>query len=302
MGTRIEAAAVSYDRAGIFARGALHMSDVAAERCLKRAHRHANQIDLLINAGIYKNRNAAEPALASIIQEDIGANAVGPPSIGRHGTFSFDIINGGCGVTTAAQLLDGFIAGGCAQLGMIVAADADPSPTTSRGFPFTPAGGAVLLSHVDGDRGFEAFETRTFPEDAALFEATLRWDPHAGLARRGHNVVEVREAPALRERCVEHAGTVAGEVLARAGLTGRDIDLLIASQHPSGFAAQLASRLGIPPARVPPVSRELSRAHTAGPIAALAAALESGAWDHAKRVLFVTAGAGVTIGVALYRC
>lgn len=301
MGTHIDAAVATYDRGGVFARGALHLSDVAAQRCLRRAHRQANEIDLLINAGIYKNRNAAEPALASIIQEDIGANATGPPLLGHHGTFSFDVVNGGCGVTTAAQLLDGFLATGRAQVGMIVAADADPSPTTSCGFPFTPAGGAVLLSHVDGDAGFVVFETRTFPEDASLFEATLHWSPRAGIARRGHNVVEVREAPELRERSVEHASAVAREVLARVGLRGSDIDLLIASQHPSGFPSQLASRLGIAAARVPPVSRELSRAHTAGPIAALAAAIESGAWDYAKQVLFVTAGAGLTIGVALYR-
>ncbi|MGY4651210.1 hypothetical protein ACVWWN_005006 [Mycobacterium sp. URHB0021] len=36
------------------------------------AKRH--DVNLLINAGIYRDRSLAEPALAAMIQEDIGAN------------------------------------------------------------------------------------------------------------------------------------------------------------------------------------------------------------------------------------
>ena len=104
MGTRIEAAVAHHHRGRVFGRGALHLSDAAATECLARAGHRADELDLLINAGIYKDRNAAEPALASIIQEDIGANASSPPRIGCHGTFSFDVLDGGCGVTTAAQI------------------------------------------------------------------------------------------------------------------------------------------------------------------------------------------------------
>ena len=62
---------------------------------------------MLINAGIYREDNMGEPALAALIQEDIGANR-GQPPIGGHGTFSFDLINGTCGVINAIQLRVGF--------------------------------------------------------------------------------------------------------------------------------------------------------------------------------------------------
>ena len=300
MGTRIEAAVAHHHRGRVFGRGALHLSDAAASECLATSGHRANELDLLINAGIYKDRNAAEPALASIIQEDIGANATSPPIVGCHGTFSFDVLDGGCGVTTAAQLADGFVAAGRAQLAMIVAGDADPSPRTSRGFPFSPAGGAMLLAHVDGDTGFQVFENRTFPRDASLFESCLRWDAEAGFGR-GRNILEVRDAPELAERCVDRAATVVEDALSRIALTVEDIDLLIASQYPRHFDLELATRLGIPAKKVPVVPRELVRAHTAGPIAALAAAIQSGAWARARHTLFVTAGAGLTIGVAVYR-
>lgn len=300
MGTCIEAAVATHHRGWLIGRGALHLTDAAARACLREAGHQPDELDLLINAGIYKDRNAAEPALASIIQEDIGANAHGPPCVGHHGTFSFDVLNGGCGVTTAAQLADGFVSSGRAQLAMITAADADPSPRTSRGFPFAPAGGAMLLAHVDDDRGFQRFETRTFAEDAGLFEARLRWHADAGFGL-GRNVVEVEQWRGLTDRCVEHAVQVAGEALARAALPMADIDLLIASQYPVHFDLELAAALGIPARKVPVVPRELVRSHTAGPIASLAAAMHSGQWARARNVLFVTAGAGLTIGVALYR-
>jgi 3-oxoacyl-[acyl-carrier-protein] synthase-3 len=301
MGACIEAAVTTSRRGRVFHRGALHLSDAAATACLRRAHHRPDELDLLINAGIYKDRNAAEPALASIIQEDIGANPGSPPRIGHHGTFSFDVLNGGCGVLTAAQLVDGFVGHGGARFGMIVAADADPSPRTSRGFPFSAAGGAILLAPGAPDRGFQRFAIRTFPQYAGLFDAQLRWDPRAGFAhRRGRNVVEIREAPELALRCLECAEEVARELIEGA-ISVAEIDLLITSQYPPRFGVQLAHCLGIPRARVPAVAAELAAAHTAGPIAALEAAIDDGRFGRARHVLFVTVGAGITVAAALYR-
>ena len=295
MGTCIEAAATATRRGWLFGRGALHLADSAVEACLARTHHTADEIDLLINTGIYKDYNTAEPALASIIQEDAHANV--SPHVGHHGTFSFDLLNGGCGFLSAAQVADGFVAGGTARLAMIVGADADPSPRTSRAFPFAPAGGAVTL--VPGRLGFERFAIRTFPEDAGTFESHVRWAPEVGL--HGRNVVEVIETSDFGARCVEHAIAVAGEVIREAGLRPEQIDLLLASQYPVAFGAQVARGLGVPLDRVPEVPHELHRTHTAGPIAAVEAALTSRRLAHARHVLIVTAGAGVTIGVAWYR-
>ena len=300
MGTFIEAAATAHHRGHLFGRGALHLIDEAAGACLERAHHDADEIELLINTGVYKDRNTAEPALASIIQEDIGANATSPPRIGHHGTFSFDVLNGGCGVITAAQLIDGFVGHGGARLGMIVAGDVDPSPRTSRNFPFTPAGGAMLVSHAHDSHGFRKFATRTFPEHEGLFEAHLRWDPDAGLLHHGRNVLEVYEAPAFATTCVTRGAEVARELLEECGLAVDQIDLLIASQYPVTFPAELALALGIHDDRVPAVARELAGAHTAGPIAALEAAIASRRFARARHVLFVTCGAGLTIGAAVY--
>ena len=91
-------------------------------------------MDLLVNAGIYRDRNLGEPALAAMIQEDIGANPEDPHS-GAHGTFSFDISNGTCGVLTALQIVDGFLRSHTIDCALVVASDADPGHGLSDGFP-----------------------------------------------------------------------------------------------------------------------------------------------------------------------
>jgi len=302
MTTRIDAAATSVPRRRLLGRdGALHLSDAAVRTCLTRGHHRSPELELVINVGMYKDHGLAEPALASMIQEDIGANLGHPPHSGAHGTFSFDVLNGGVGLVTAAHLCDAFVGSGLAKLAMIVAGDADPSPRTSRGYPFAPAGGAVLLAHDEHGAGFQRFVFRTYPEHAGMFVARTRWDPRAGLARRGRNVLEFYEAPAFAAQCSDLGREVVSALLAEIDLPPSAIDLLIASAYPRTFAREVARGLGIAADRLPRIPASLARAHTAGPIAGLEAAIQSGQFARAKHIVFVTAGAGITIGAAYYR-
>jgi 3-oxoacyl-[acyl-carrier-protein] synthase-3 len=296
MGARIESAATSRSRRGPLARGALHLSDAAARECLARAGHPADDIDLLVNAGLYRDKSMAEPALASIIQEDIGANPGHPQRPGRHGTFSFDVLNGGCGAVSAAHLVDAFVGTGTARLGLIVAGDADPAPRRSHGFPFPPVGGALLLAHTDTDEGFVRFGFRTFPQFADLFEVRLHWEPTSR-----HNILDVREQPGFASRCVECAAAATRAFLAAVGLRADDVELVVTSQYPASFPAALGQALGISSDRVPVAPPQLGSPHTAGPIAALESAIDSGQFARARNVLFVTAGAGITTATALYR-
>src|SRR5215469_15262038 len=110
MGTRIAAASALISSGGRKV-SARRLADDAARACLAEAGRHSDDIDMLINTGIYSEDHLGEPALAALIQEDIGANPVEPPGGGR-GTFSFDLLNGSCGVLTAVQLESGLLQSG----------------------------------------------------------------------------------------------------------------------------------------------------------------------------------------------
>jgi 3-oxoacyl-[acyl-carrier-protein] synthase III len=81
----------------------------------------------------------------------------------------------------------------------------------------------------------------------------------------------------------------------------RDIDLVLPSQLPDRFPDTLGRRLELPGDRIARVGEGLRGVHTAGPVAALEAAERSGLLAEAEHVLFVAVGAGISVGMALYR-
>jgi 3-oxoacyl-[acyl-carrier-protein] synthase-3 len=302
MGTRIEAVATAHAGRGPFRKGALKLADAAARACLARAHLEAGDIDLLLNAGLYREDNLAEPALAALIQEDIGANPGHPPRAGAHGTFSFDVANGGCGVLTALELLDGFVRSGTIQTGLVVASDSEPDDSES--FPFPTVGGAVLVRPTRDGEGFVDFAFETFDEAAGHFESAINWHDkawHLPLSRTGANVLAVVQGDEYERRAIECAEEATRRFLARHEVGARSIDLWILSQSPVGFSDGLAARLDLARASVAHVADEFRGAHTASPIAALDAAIESGKFAEVRTILFATVGAGIVVGLALYR-
>jgi 3-oxoacyl-[acyl-carrier-protein] synthase-3 len=133
-------------------RSARRLADAAAEQALQRAGVRAPDVDLLLYAGPYHDGNLGEPALAALVQEDIGANPEDPHE-GGHGTFSLDIANGACGMLTGLQVAEGFLAAGTARRARVVAGDADPGRRLAPGFPYAPAAAAIVCRWVDGPTG-----------------------------------------------------------------------------------------------------------------------------------------------------
>jgi 3-oxoacyl-[acyl-carrier-protein] synthase III len=298
MGTVIEASAAAAVHHRPFAPGARKLADAAARSCLERAHRTADELDLLINVGVYHDKLMNEPALASLIQEDIGANPEHPPALG-HGTFSFDVANGACGLLTGIHLVDGLLASGTVKLGMVVASDADPEPRSSQGFGFPSVGGAVLLSADDSRAGFTAFQFATFPEYADLLRGNIDWHEAArrGVVHHGRHVLTVEIAEPYAARALECAESTVREFAVGQALEFSEVDVLVANASDPGFGVALAGRLGLSSELVATPHDGLARAHTAAP----AVALESARLEAGRTALFVSAGAGITVAVALYR-
>jgi len=80
-------------------------------------------------------------------------------------------------------------------------------------------------------------------------------------------------------------------------LDGGEVDLLVANASDPDFAEALAGRLGLSSEPVASPHDGLARAHTDAP----AVALESVRLEAGRTALFVSAGAGITVAVALYR-
>jgi 3-oxoacyl-[acyl-carrier-protein] synthase III len=283
---------------------ARRLADTAARACLKQSGKEPGDIDMLINAGVYREDNIGEPALAALIQEDIGAN-LGQPPIGGHGTFSFDLMNGTCGVLSAIRVEAGFLRSGVIRLGAIVTSDVDPDLAGPGTAPFRPVGGAMLLDWDDSLDGFTDFGAETFPEYEDLFVSGLNWEErHAHPAPRraaGQSRMVIDERPGHQARLVDCAEEATRRFLRRLEMGMDEVDLLVPAPSSSGFVDALRLRLGVPGDRVAYVSEDLENGYTTGHIAALQAAIKSGRLGEARNTLMFAAGAGITVVLALYR-
>jgi 3-oxoacyl-[acyl-carrier-protein] synthase III len=280
------------------------LADAAARSCFEIAGRDPGDVDMLINSGIYREDNMGEPALAALIQEDIGAN-LGQPPLGGHGTFSFDLFNGTCGVINAIQLESGLLRSGVIRLGAVVTSDVRPKLKEPGSAPFRPAGGAMLLAWDDTKAGFTDFGTETFPEYQDLFASGLVWQerdgPRVPRRKAGQNQLIIDVKPGYQARLADCAEEAAHRFLRRLGMDIGDIDLLVPAPSSPGFLDALRVRLGVPGDRVAYVAEDLAGAYTTAPIAALQAAVRSGRLSEAGNTLMLAAGAGITVAFALYR-
>jgi 3-oxoacyl-[acyl-carrier-protein] synthase-3 len=270
---------------------ALHLAVTAAKHCLQRNGCGPDELDLVVNAGIYRDRNLGEPALAALIQDDIGANPE-DPHVGAHGTFSFDIANGACGVLTGLQIVDGFLRSRSIHRALIVTSDADPGHGMSEHFPFSAAGAALLCRWTDDDYGLSrvSWVNADVADGAETFSATV------GFAD-ARNVLRFNQSAAIDEQFAAAAVEAARACLDAQSARLEDIDLIVAAPARPGYRAALSQLVGVPVEKI--CIADDHRMHTAALAAALEPEIER--LPAGARVLFVAAGAGVTAGAALYR-
>jgi 3-oxoacyl-[acyl-carrier-protein] synthase-3 len=300
MGAIIEAVYGCCARRWPVREGSIALSARAARGSLRLARREATELEVLINTGIFRDKNISEPAIASFIQRSIGAN----PSCGQPGdpsTLSFDLANGCCGFLNGIEIVSGFIGSGRAGCGMVVTADVDPTPRASRGLPFAPTGAALVLAPGGPDRGFAEFHHESFPKHSHLLRSRILWigDEVSRLSRSKHAVVGDQDQGFL-EACVDSASRAMEHHLEKLGMALADVDLVIPTQFPAGFPRALRERTGAGE-RVVDATPEFGAAYTAGLPAALQAAVASGSWERAENALFVAVGAGIHVLLALYR-
>jgi 3-oxoacyl-[acyl-carrier-protein] synthase III len=270
-------------------RSALQLAVTAAKGCLLDADTAPTDLDLLINAGIYRDRNLGEPALAAIIQDDIGANPEDPHS-DAHGTFSFDIANGACGVLTALQIADGFLRSHTISRALVVASDADPGRGASERFPFSPVGAALLCTWSDQDDGLGPVHWVSDPDDGENCRASIDFDMF-------RNVLRFRESAAMPGRLAATGAKAAWRCLDDAALGLSDVAVIITAPPDHQYRAELAARLGVSAEQIATASDE--HMHTASLVAALKCETET--LPAGTPVLLVAAGAGIVAGAALYR-
>jgi 3-oxoacyl-[acyl-carrier-protein] synthase III len=305
MGTIINMVSVSKPFSRFFSGGSIELSAKAAKKCVRDAGIDPCDIGLLINTGIYRYKNFAEPAIAAMIQKRIGANSIKNQKEynninQRKSTFSFDLNNGGCGWLTGIQIADGFLQRGEIKYGMVITGDSDPFNGLSENFKFESAAAAIILSGIDGPVGFSSFRSYSYPEHNKEFISKTYYGFLKG--KRGkRNILSVRQQETYLNLCIDLTLESLNNFLDETGLRLNEIDLIITSQSPEGFISGLNRNIAFNGSFI-----EINRSgnkefHTAGPAFALKKAWDDNHFRTSGNILFLTVGSGISVSFALYK-
>ena len=283
-------------------RGAISLSVRAGRKSLKRAGIEPREVGLLINCSVYKDENIGEPALASFIQRDLDAN---PMSDGKVSTFSFDIMDGGCGLITGMEIVDGFISSGDIEHGIVITSDVNPSPKHTVGFKFKNSAAAVVLTRSKDGSGFAGFRQFEFPDLRKEQSAKVNFqkDPRKNFmgVRRMRNILTIEESPKFNELVMEKASASLKEFLDSMDMGSGDVDLLIPSQYPIGLPRELSKSSGIPSDKVVNLPRNYGTLYSSGLGFGLRWSMKKGMWEPARNIVFLGVSPGMKVALALYR-
>lgn len=285
MGTMLRAAEVVRCASG--SGSSIRLASEAAHNALHSAGLGPEDVDLVINVGVYRDGNICEPANAPMIQ------AAAKIALEPHRSFSFDLADGVGGCLAAARVAGDLFATQQWTRALIVAGDVDPTPDVSSGYRFGASAAALILEPGGADQGFCDFHSERFPAYEDWSRGVVRFEGDTETYDR----IVVDTKPDYPKRLVDCAESAASAFLSRQRLETSDLRLVLAFDCGVGFEREIGERLGFENDRVfVPEGPAL----TSGPIEALAAARRA---DSSNRfpLLLLTAGAGIQVSIALYR-
>jgi 3-oxoacyl-[acyl-carrier-protein] synthase III len=277
-----------------FRKAIVYQAGKAARRCLKKASICDNQVGMLINTGMFTENYIGEPALAALIQKEILKKwnfKKNPEKISQK-TFSFDLHNGGGGVIQAIEVIDGFIQSDKIRYGLVVAGDIKPRKGFLKNYNFRSLVGVVLLSKEIGNCGFSVFRTYSYPQFLNDFQIVTGWG-------NGRFELLVKQNENYLSNCVESTMKSLANFCDEYNLNINDIDLIVTSQSPSGYVEEIKKKPGLSHKIV--VLKNQGEIYSAGLFFALDKIYSNHIFNSSKNILFVTAGSGITISIALYK-
>lgn len=287
---RIESLGVSLPRRGMMKVGSLEHAVRAGRQALQGSCYNPADMAVLINAGVYRDRHYAEPAFACFIQDKLDINV---EFQGRQ-TLAFDLLNGGCGMLNAAQVMSDMILSRTVEVGIIVAseANADRHPDPSYRYPASGAA-AVLDVSPQSQQGFGDFVFTTLVEHQDLYGSVVC------LAAAGGKLL-LRQEAALEQAYLEATASAWNMLLERSGLEATAVDWILPSQISSRFIRQLASTIDVDPARCVDVTERHGDTLTTSWLLAMHDAFERKVIAPGSTGVILCCGSGVTAGAAVY--
>ncbi|MEU2718407.1 hypothetical protein [Streptomyces sp. NPDC007205] len=307
MGIVITAARTALPLPDETAASSVRLASRAAGDCLVDAGLSPDAVGVLINTGVYRESNTFEPALAALVQKEVGMNldylAAPMPVAG----FSCDLMNGACGVLNAVQVAQALLVTGSTDRVLVTAADVHPGGRAADdpAYPYADLGAALLLERgTEPGTGFGPVSLRA-TDDGDSSAGTRGYLETAGMGAEGRGRITVeREPEAVRvERLVALAADTVSDYARAEGL-GLDRTLVVCTPVGPHFADRLAWRLGLDPRSVwAPGAPGTAGGEplTAAPVIGYLSAMERGLPPGKDQLLLVAAGSGPSVACVSYR-
>ena len=303
MGTIIRSAAIVSDNSF----SSLENSTLAGQRCVATSGLCPSEIDALIFTGVYRDENVMEPSIACLIQKQLGLGLdvdlfdsaqSGVRKNSSHApVFSFDIVNGACGLLNAFSVADAILKNQTARNLLIISGDSHPSMGYREDFPFVATGGAVLLQWCDDPhRGIVA---NSYMSDLEKPSSINAYGDLTEFGENGRENATILMDPTYSEHFLELS---LGHINNFARLNDVAIDYLLTNEVVEGFASQLCQLSDMPDAceSVAIFSSYGGDIHTSSLIAAYDALDRQGALTPGKQLLFSSVGSGNAAACAHY--
>ncbi|MBL4799337.1 MAG: hypothetical protein JKY50_18185 [Oleispira sp.] len=293
MGTIIKATGISTDNA---IKSSNENAVAAGRQCIETAGINVNDIDLLINVGIYRDENMLEPAMAAFAQKGLGIKPDYIKSQPFNAAFSLDMMNSACGIINAIQTADAMFKSRQIKYALIVSGDAHPSNKKLESFPYAAIGAAMLLEYTEDEKGFQNFSFKHSPTTEHSVRGYLDFNNLAEPAKERLTV----DVPAeYKEKLLEFASESVQEYLASNNLDRNSVKL-VTPQVEEGFGRKVAESVDINDDTIMDLYKEYGDAHSSALTMAYHLGAEKGLYSSNDNVLFVAAGAGLTSACVLY--
>jgi 3-oxoacyl-[acyl-carrier-protein] synthase III len=276
--------------------GSSHMGAEAVRGLLDKTRTLPKEVDLLICATT--TPDFVFPSTANLICDMVGIRNIG----------SFDVQAACSGFLYAVTIAKQFIENGAAKKIIVVGADKMSSiiDYTDRAtcVIFGDGAGAVLLEPAgEGEEGILDFIHEVDGAGGCSLNmpggGSLNPSTHETVDKKMHFVHQ--DGQAVFKYAVRKMADASAAILARNGLTGKDVDCFIPHQANKRIITATADRLGMPMERVI-VNIDRYGNTTAGTIPlAMQSAIEEGKLKKGDMVLLASVGAGFTTAATLLR-
>ncbi|APE33578.1 hypothetical protein BOX37_05890 [Nocardia mangyaensis] len=273
---------------------AVDLATMAGRQCLDESFCAAEEVGLVVYAGVFRDEYLVEPATATFVADRLAINP-DPDDPFEQATLALDLFDGGTGFLKACYAAAAAIAAGQTRAALVVAAEADPEvPSESaarRGIRHI--GSAAVLTVAGAEEGgFGAFHFAAHPEYLDAISSFTRVHSTSGL--------EFVQDPGIEDIYLKIIEEALDELLRTASVSPADIGVVLAPQISSNFLSVLAGKIGVPHARVVDVVDGGPDLFTSSIPATLRHCRGANLAGPGDLGLIITVGAGVQVGCALY--